>query len=564
MVEKVRQKVRHDATRVVMELLPPPADIGLPPKFTTWRPKQAEAIVAAAESDKRFVVLCMPTGSGKSLTYMALAKLTGYRTLILTSTKGLQNQLIEDFASCGAVDVRGMANYPCEYLIQEERVGHRSFVPGQKKDDIPTCDIGPCSGGMKCDAKESGGCHYYNAVDEAAHAQIVISNYAYWFNSNQREDDRGIGKFDMIVLDEAHNAPEELGSFLGVEVTMNQIEGLLGRDWPREHDNLEEWKIWARDMAKTAKTIAVSLENTIRSGLGKRKDLRTYKEVRRMTQNLSRVASSKGSWATHMARVGRNKYLTLHFDPVWPGEYAEKHLFCGIPHVILTSATIRPKTLQLLAVSDSTDVQFTEYPSTFPLERRPVIWVPTIRVDKRTTGDEMRIWVAKIDQIIGGRLDRKGVIHTVSYARVDLIRQWSKYAHLMFTHETATTRDVVADFKRADAPAVLVSPSMGTGYDFPYDECRYQIMGKVPFPDSRDKIIQARTQIDPEYAYYLTMQSLVQASGRGMRSEDDVCETFVIDDHISWFIGKWGSKLAPAWFRQSYRVSRGVPEAIQL
>lgn len=545
-------------------ILPLPVEIGLPAKFTRWRPKQDHAIVSAAESEKRFTVLCMPTGSGKSLTYMALGKLTGMRMLVLTSTKGLQNQLVGDFAEA---DVRGMANYPCQYLVEKDNLARMlpMFNPDENRHDVPTCDIGPCLGGMECRYKDEGRCDYYRAVGVAGASQIVTTNYAYWFATNQRSDEgKGLGKFDMLVLDEAHDAPEQLGNYLGVEITMNQVENLLKRDWPREHDDWEEWKKWAKDMAQTARTMAANLERVVKGGYAKRKELKEYKELKRIVMNLSRVADSKGEWVTHMARVGRNRYLTLHLDPVWPGEYAEKHLFCGVPRVVMTSATIRPKTLQLLGVSDSKDVFFTEYASTFPVNRRPVMWVPTIRVDKRTSSAEMRLWVSKIDQIIDKRLDRKGIIHTVSYARVDFIKQWSRHRNIMFTHETATTRDVVADFKRASAPAVLVSPSMATGWDFPYDECRYQIIGKVPFPDSRDKIIQARTKIDPEYSYYITMQSLVQATGRGMRAEDDVCETFVIDDHVSWFIGKWGSKLAPAWFKQSYRKSQWAPEPIKL
>jgi hypothetical protein len=40
----------------------------------------------------------------------------------------------------------------------------------------------------------------------------------------------------------------------------------------------------------------------------------------------------------------------------------------------------------------------------------------------------------------------------------------------------------VATFKRRKAPAFLVSPSMTTGWDFPYDQCRWQIIAKVPIP----------------------------------------------------------------------------------
>lgn len=559
---------RQEAVSVMM---PPPVELGLPAKFRGWRPKQAEAVIAAIECDKRFPVMCMPTGSGKSLTYMAVAAMTGYRTLILTSTKGLQDQLISDFTEMGAFDVRGMANYPCEYEIAKDKLAGKIVkidMFNRFKDGTPTCDIGPCLGGMKCQFRDDGKCHYFSAVAAAAQSKVVITNYAYWMAVNQRADvdeRKGLGKFDLLVLDEAHDAPEQLGNYLGVEVTMNQVEGLLHKEWPRDHSDWERWRSWAKEMAKVAAGVAAELEDDVKGGVATRGQLKDFKEASRLASNLARIGEAKGTaWVTHMARVGRNKHLTLHLDPVWPGEYAEKHLFCAIPHIILTSATIRPKTLDLLGIIDGKDVSFVEYPSTFPVERRPVMWVPTIRVDKRTTNDEMRIWVAKIDQIIGKRLDRKGIIHTVSYARVDLIKQWSKYRDIMFTHETATTRDVVADFKKAAAPAVLVSPSMATGWDFPYDECRYQIIGKLPFPDSRDLIVKARTQIDPAYAYYITMQVLVQASGRGMRAEDDVCETFIIDDHAAWFIGKWGKTLAPAWFKQAYRVQRGVPDAVKI
>ena len=55
------------------------------------------------------------------------------------------------------------------------------------------------------------------------------------------------------------------------------------------------------------------------------------------------------------------------------------------------------------------------------------------------------------------------------------------------------------------------------------------------------------------------MQDLVQASGRGMRAPDDYCETFIVDDSISWFLFKY-KEFAPEWFVNSYKKVRVIPD----
>ena len=54
-------------------ILPAPADLGLPERFVRWRADQDQAVLNGVGSDARFVVQAMPTGSGKSLVYMAHA-----------------------------------------------------------------------------------------------------------------------------------------------------------------------------------------------------------------------------------------------------------------------------------------------------------------------------------------------------------------------------------------------------------------------------------------------------------------------------------------------------------
>src|SRR5947208_2369448 len=95
-------------------VLPSPPSLGFSEsQFPSWRPKQDEAILRVIDSSKRIVVECQATGAGKSLSAMAIQKLTGLRTIVLTRRKGLQTQYLSDFPDLE--DVRGQNSYPCIY-----------------------------------------------------------------------------------------------------------------------------------------------------------------------------------------------------------------------------------------------------------------------------------------------------------------------------------------------------------------------------------------------------------------------------------------------------------------
>ena len=205
--------------------------------------------------------------------------------------------------------------------------------------------------------------------------------------------------------------------------------------------------------------------------------------------------------------------------------------------------------------------EFMEYPSTFEKERRPVYRIPTVRLNKDTDEEGYRTWLTRIDQIIRDRLGRKGVIHTVSYKRAQLVMEKSEYRKYMMIHNSKNTRAVVEAFRKSDPPAILVSPVMDTGWDFIGPQARWMIVGKLPWPDTRAAVMRARKEKDPEYMAYLTMQGLVQMSGRGMRSEDDWCEVFVIDDSLGWFM-KGHGEFAPQWFREAIKWVNVIPEPL--
>lgn len=536
--------------------LPAPAKIGLPAKYGNWRSGQSEAVLRVMDASRRFVVLGMPTGFGKSLTYMAVAR--GLESAaVLTSTKGLQSQLMTDFGVPGGgflVDIRGMGNYPC-LLRQEEGAN-----------DV-ACDEGPCLAGMECSYQGSK-CYYFDAQRLAKRSPVLVTNYSYWMhaNSTDREDgERPLGKRDLLILDEAHNAVDEIGNFLGVEVGTWEIDRVLQADWPTDtHPTMETWRLWAADLEVKARDIMDTMTGQVKMGLVSKREMSKFRELRDLTRRLACIATVKGEWVKEEARDRRGRQC-VRFNPVWPGDYAESVLFLQARQVVLVSATVRPKTLELLGIPTE-EYEFHEYPSSFPISRRPVLWLPTIRVSSKSEPGHLRVWAAKIAAIIRKQGQVKGIIHTVSYARRDFLLKYLSSVDLggdvaIYTHETRELQDTVRDFKKATGAAVLLSPSVSTGFDFPYDECRYQIIAKVPFPDTRDAVMQARSARDKDYFAYITMQQIVQMAGRGMRSADDACATFIVDDQWSWFRQKYKS-FAPKWFIDACGRSDAIPQAI--
>lgn len=512
-------------------LLPPPPVFSLPPKFTEWRKGQEQVILQATDSPERVVVQVAATGTGKSLSYIAAAILTGRRTVILTSTKGLQDQLMADFSTVGLVDIKGRGNYTCNL----EHDGTR-------------CDSAPCIMGYHCPLRESG-CSYFDQVALATRAPLVVTNYSYWLSAHQHGD--GLGDVGMLVCDEAHDAPEIVAEFLTVTLDLTDpvTREYLPKDGTLSQLTHSGWSQWAR---VAVKSVVTEMER-LKSGEGGKTQRRQYAKLRNFRQSLLTISGiDPSNWVIQSDRD------TTVFAPLWPSTHCERVLFLGIPHILLTSATVCEKSVGMLGVT--ADYNYREYPHPFPVSHRRLYHIPTVRMNHTTDQYGMKLWLTRIDQILKARLDRKGIIHTVSYQRRDLVMSTSPYSQYMVTHKRQNTVETVKRFKEMPPPAYLVSPTMDTGWDFPASQCEFQIIGKLAYPDTRAAVAQARVKSDKEYSPYVAMQRLIQTVGRGVRTPTDRCENFCIDDNILWFLPRY-RHLAPKWFLESFARATTIPVA---
>jgi len=463
--------------------------------------------------------MALPTGIGKSLLGQTYAVLGGFRSVTLTATRSLQDQYQQSFPDL--MDIRGMANYPCR------------LAEGRSRYPI-SCADGPCLDGEVCQWR-AGGCDYYDRLSAAKLAPHICTNYPMWFTHGTD----GLGSRDLVILDEAHECPEVVSSWLRVSLGMSELHS------PRDPESfeLEDWRDWADQECSY-------IESLLERATG-----RERRKLSRLRDQLLRLSICGGDWIAQPSRRG------WQFEPLWPRQYAGPRLWGGIKRVVLLSATVRPCTLEQIGLEPD-QYDWIECPSPFPVGRRPVYHIPTARLSARTWEDPgtRGIWVDHIDALIGARLDRKGIVHTVSYDRAQYLLGESEWHEFMITHGSREASEAVERFKATDPPAVLVSPSVHTGHDFAYVQgASYQIIAKVPWPNPSEPITAARTEDDPSYPATYALTRIVQAAGRVMRAPDDYGETFCTDDHIDWLMKRYGEEFTPTWFRDAYRSAVTFP-----
>jgi ATP-dependent DNA helicase DinG len=215
------------------------------------------------------------TGTGKTFAYLIPATLWSSfhneRILVSTYTKNLEDQIFHrdlrtilsalhiDFTAC---IIKGRTNYLCQKrwddmvriqfhtLGEEEREALLKLVVWQYY--TKTGDISENSGfwlhehyalwmRLSSDIKDCGmhscpyfQCCYLAAIRRAAQeANIVVLNHALLFTDLQA-DQKIIGDYERLVIDEAHNLEKAATDFFGISVTSIQLQSILDRLLKRE------------------------------------------------------------------------------------------------------------------------------------------------------------------------------------------------------------------------------------------------------------------------------------------------------------------------------------------
>jgi Rad3-related DNA helicase len=235
------------------------------------------------------------------------------------------------------------------------------------------------------------------------------------------------------------------------------------------------------------------------------------------------------------------------FEPVRLSGFTSR-LFAGVPRVLLMSASLSEFTLKLLLPPDL-PYEYRAWPPVFPQDHAPVYHIPTVKLNWKSTDEDYALVISSMDKIIEGRLDRKGIVHTVSYRRAKTALTSSRFRHLFEWNDDAANLAAALSRFRAQPGRILVTPSVEEGFDFPADQCEYQIVLKFPFPNETQRVIKERCAQIPGYRLHYAAQKIVQMRGRPIRSYHDRAEMFVLDNAVKQLSGPEGRSYLPSGFR---------------
>ena len=536
-----------------------------------FREHQEDSIVDIITSwmgGKDNIVVNAPTGSGKSVIAMCAAGVmnsfhgkTGY---ILVSDLSLLQQYADDVETYlpdwGVI--RGQDTYTC-------MVNGYPFPSGE-------CKLMGCTSYSEICAKYpecAPFCEYVCARDKAASAGVVLCTYQFWLTQQNfvcrlNEDGKQVGTFvgrDFVICDEAHklmglvqdkfspkisksdefhlkaiycaplNGKSLEDAVPGIENRVAELREALIRTSSAEaaKDLLIEYQ----GVMETLRDRANAIKSEIDLGKGRRLT-KEEKSLLRSCKFFTTAAEEFSSYNRIVAKIGTEAIIlnddraagSIQFNCIDESYLMNSrfHRFC--PKKLYLSATIGDPDIYVRGIS-ARNAGYLSIPETFDYAKSPIYYVDECRMSYREKDgnfDKMADMVRDVLKLFEGM---RGIIQTGSYAfsKELLSRIGGPDAERLLVYgDTKEKRDVLEAY-RFSKDKVLVGPSLVEGLSLDDDLCRFLIVMKVPYPSLADKLVRRKMEILPGWYANEAAISLLQGVGRGVRSKDDWCCTFILD-----------------------------------
>lgn len=515
--------------------------------FDKFNPGQYEAIeqtIKYIRSGKKHIILSAPTGVGKSVIATTVHKVlrelnSGWRSTIITATKGLQNQYVSQDSSI--YDLKGRKNYFCP--------------KGAKYYNSPECRVIVGSGNC---SKESVCEYYIRRVIWCKSADLRLTNTSFQIEACPMLVMDPDNRANLIIIDEAHELPLHLVNHSTISLDIEEFsfckkacdenffyklkeiflkfrnlqEGVAFKPNQEQIDVVENFRavclFWMNRFANT--------KDSVEQG--------ATEELQQIADKLELFCSGIGEWIFQ-----EKKHQKHVFKPVYAHQVANHGIFRKADYFLHMSATIcgfdvYSKNLGL----NKSEVEIIELDNPIPIENRTIKLMCNVSVSKNTP---IKLLVDEIDKIIPLHKNENGVIHTVSFKLANDIKENSRYRNRMLISNNR--EEIEYSLSKANSGIIILSPSIEKGYDFKGDMARWQIIPKVPFAYIGDPWIKLNMDRDPKWYSREAILRIVQASGRIVRGVEDYGITYILDSNFIRLLIE-NDDIFPMWYIASIDI----------
>lgn len=522
----------------------------------TMRETQRVAIEWMIQNiDKKYLIMQIPVGGGKSLLGMALSRMLDPNgrgdSFLLTPQIILQKQYLESFVNFDTKTLYGKSNYSCS----------------EKK---TTCDVGSQMR-PKCAA-----CPHRIATDEAHKSpnvvlnnKLALINYAFL-----RGTPSGFKKRILAVVDECHSIEAHLAEFDSIEIDMMTCSKTYGIDWDDSVKDPIDVLLWYQqsfipEMYRIQRSMRHDVEEIKTTGAtcpDDREKLKLFDSVSNVIAQYVYISQPFNHFESEMdildfleSYIFVGSKVKRQFKSRTAQRAFKKVLDPSAEKFLFMSSTIIDcdKFCSDLGI-DPSEVAFFDIDSEFPVKNRMILQIPTTKMNyewekREETKNKMLSNVLKVLEL---HKNESGIVHTGSFK----ISTWlvdelqSLTSHRIFHHNPTSKmkRDkVIAAYQQCSKPSILISPSCTEGLDLKDDLGRFAIFAKVPFPYLGDQWIKARFDKDKEWYTRQAVINMIQGGGRIVRTKEDYGTVYILDDCFDQLMHFSRDKF-PKWWLESF------------
>lgn len=511
------------------------------------RKTQIEAFEWLEENqDKKYLFVEMPVGGGKSnlgISFSCFLSPTKGDSFILTPQRILQHQYEQTFSPNLLTSLYGKNNYECR----------------SKK---TTCDIG-------CIVKPScKGCSYEIAKAKAKEKPNLVLNYTYAmlaFGYTEIFDPRR-----LMILDECHNLEDHLTEFDSTTIGEWRTKK-LNISWVKSK-TFEGVYSWLKSVylpaSKKYYEEVFSNNESLLDKSGRDLTPNDLKRLKDMTALEDHIDSVEGFVCSSVEDLKKDFVLVQDTSSVKFKRLSGEHAFHSI---------IEPKANQFLFMSstilnyegyckdiglDPSQAAFISLDSEFPVENRPVYYMPKMKMNSSWKNPENKdgreLIKNGIKEILEMHKDDSGIIHTSNFQISRwLVEELTGNAPQQILHHNPDSGDdrnsIINAFQLGKRPKVLISPSITEGLDFKDDLSRFAIFAKVPFGYIGDQWIKRRMELSQEWYMRRALIDIIQGGGRVVRSDTDWGNVYILDASFTYLLNQTRF-MVPKWWMESFKT----------
>lgn len=514
-----------------------------PEGFTPFK-EQVDAINKIFEAFKKhkFVICCAPTGSGKSFISKTLANISNYPedwfvksvrdgsawskssngyimedqcdkmqpfgAAILTITKQLQDQYVTLFKDVDTL--KGKSNYICQV------------------DTNFAVDSAPCIfvERLKAECLSCNRCHYYNARSSTLTSRCGVFNYKMFMNMPKHVASR-----EFIVCDEAAELEDEIVKHFSIDVSFRSLKYLLPKfNASVDVDDIAAVRRYIGEISVYATEEVEHLEKAAYN-------TKTQSIVSSKAIKLIQLKNILGQVNNAIENWDRSEYIAeetktgIIIAPVYVDNLA-KTIFDRGKKVLLMSATIIDPVNYAKSLG-ITDYEYVEVPTTFDAKNAPIKVLSKYKLNYKNLNIMLPTFKQIIERICDNHKNEKGIIHTHTMQITNFLRDNLLGDRFLFRESGVDNQSLLQCHTETKDDTILVSPSMTHGVDLKDDLARFQIIVKAPYLPLQSKRISKLSKISRQWYINKMLTTVIQAAGRGIRTKDDHCTTYILDGCIT-------------------------------